>query len=345
VSILKRPLASLVAVFLLVPIVPAHAQLFLGRTTVGAKVSGVLRHDVKRGSRFSLAQNGTAHVMCAYLDGLWGSGPRNQLVRMQIYRDNAGTPGARLAETDDRPIWEQFVPNWHCFPIANTPLTPGEYWLVLHSGGTVDGPARYYFDGTGNYVANTDSFPDGGSNPFGAAAAGNGTLSIYAGYDPNLRNAGRITVGANPSGALRGNAKRGSSFMMPQPGRVTSLTAYLDGKGATSGFQYVTFVLYADANGAPGPKVAEDFGHIVVAGDNAKWLTGNVPPVEVPAGKYWLVLHSSEDTRLTRYYADGTGNWRGNNDAYSDGASDPFGPSDAGNGTLSAFVSYEPTGD
>jgi hypothetical protein len=130
--------------------------------------------------------------------------------------------------------------------------------------------------------------------------------------------------------------------MIPEPGRVTSMTAYLDGKGATSGYQLVRFVLYADANGVPGPKVTEDFGQIVLAGDNAKWITGHVPTVEVPAGKYWFMLHSSEDTRLIRYYADGTGNWQGNNDAYSDGSSDPFGPSSAGNGTISAFVSYEP---
>jgi len=60
------------------------------------------------------------------------------------------------------------------------------------------------------------------------------------------------------------------------------------------------------------------------------------------AGKYWIVLKTYGLAGLARNFADGTGNWYGNADSSRTAASDPFGPGNAGNGTISAYIAYRP---
>jgi hypothetical protein len=80
----------------------------------------------------------------------------------------------------------------------------------------------------------------------------------------------------------------------------------------------------------------------VEAGMSPRWLTSySGGAVTLAPGKYWLVLHTSQQA-VSRYYADGTGNWYGNADNFLDGPSTPFGAGGTGNGTISAFISYEP---
>src|SRR5690242_827226 len=92
-----RSLAALAALLTLVALTPAHAQT-LGRTTIGTTPSGGLRADFSRGSKFSSTGGGTLTQLCAYLDGKGGaSGSQN--VRLVLYRDANGVPGAKISET------------------------------------------------------------------------------------------------------------------------------------------------------------------------------------------------------------------------------------------------------
>jgi len=77
----------------------------------------------------------------------------------------------------------------------------------------------------------------------------------------------------------------------------------------------------------------------------ASWVTETLHPafaLTLEAGRYWVVFHTGQTSGVIRNFADGSGNWYGNADTYSDGASAQFGPGNAGNGTISAFISYRP---
>jgi hypothetical protein len=207
------------------------------------------------------------------------------------------------------------------------------------------GPIRYFFDGAANYGANADNFLDSASDPGGAITPGSGTISIYATYIPgsNLTHVGRRTIGATPSAGLRADFKRGSSITFPQAGKVTALTAYLDGKANPNvNFQLIRFALYKDLNGVPARLVAQSQYGAISGGAPGRWYTLGVPDGIVTAGKYWLVLHTGGSDGLARYMADGTGNWYGNADFFNDESSAPFGIGTPGNGTISAFASYLP---
>lgn len=342
----SKILRALCAAFLfcmLTALVPAEAASILGRNTVGSVPSGALRADYKRGSKFQLAEAGTLQSLCAYLDGNGGgagSGTKQEF-RIAVYRDVNGVPGEKVTETTpDTTVDQGSAGFWHCVGASHVPLLPGAYWLVLHTGANAYG--RYYADGTsGNWYGNADAFGDGASNPFGAGSSGDGTLSIYAVYDPNTIF-GRTTVGSTPSGALRADNKRGSSYTLTEQARITTLSGYFDGLGATSGSQSFSLNLYSDENGVPDQFIAGTTSVTPFhAGQAPKWITLNTTftPV-IPPGKYWIIVHTGGPS-VGRYYADGTGNWYGNAEAFAPLPSNPFGPGSAGNGTLSLFASYE----
>lgn len=351
VSRLKRALVPLFGVLAMMSFSAAQADSF-GRSTIGATPSSGLRADFKRGSKYTLTQPGLLRELCAYVDGQ-ASPVRfdgGQYFRIAMYRDSGGVPGARVAEGYQEDVRDGDAARWHCVQTAFAPLTPGDYWIVLHTDRTVAQPPydstpviRYYADGTGNWYGNADTFSDGASAQFGAGGTGDGTLSAYASFVPHseLSNAGRTTVGTTPSGALRANFKRGSSFTLSEEGRVMSISGYFDGLGGGSGAQYVTMAIYKDNGGVPDEYVSS--GSVRVdAGMTPRWLTTYyADAVTLPPGKYWLALLTSQQT-VARYYADGTGNWYGNADNFADGPSNPFGAGGTGDGTISAFISYEP---
>jgi hypothetical protein len=68
--------------------------------------------------------------------------------------------------------------------------------------------------------------------------------------------------------------------------------------------------------------------------------------VTLDPGRYWVVMHTgifSGPPGVIRNYSDGTpGNWYGNADAFFDGATEQFGPGTPGNGTITAYMSYQP---
>ena len=355
----KRLLCILLALAAVTTLAPAHAQsaATFGRTTVGTLASNGLSSNFKRASRFTLASPGTAFHLCAYLDGNGGvSGA--QRVRLALYRDANGVPGTKVFETPEWTIFSGDAARWICQFRAYTPIPAGRYWIAIHSSGPA-GVIRDFYDGSGNWYGNADPFSDGSANTFGSGSAGNGTLSVYARFYPDtaLRNAGRTTVGTLPSGGMTANFKRGSSFVMPERGKLTAITSYLDGHGpaAIDAQQILRFVIYKDANGVPGDLVFQGGDQYVRGGWPADWRTEGVYPGLAPtldAGRYWLTIHTggvldssgaiTDVGKVARNFADGTGNWYGNNDAFKDGPSTPFGAGNAGNGTISAFISYRP---
>ena len=346
--LLQRALFG-VALIMAMSVTPAYSQITqtFGRITPGTIPSSGLSSEMKRASRFNLSETGAVSKLCAYLDGNGGvSG--SQRYRFALYRDSGGVPGAKVFETREQQISSGTAARWYCAGAPVFPVAAGSYWIAIHTAGTA-GVIRDYYDGTGsNWYGNADSFNDGAAPTFGAGNAGGGTMTLSAEYFPNseVRAAGRTTVGTTPSSGMSANFKRGSSFTMPERGKLYSVAAYLDGNGTpgqVDPVQAVNYVIYKDVNGVPGAKVVEAGGAAVVAGAPGSWLASIPDPDLTPtldAGKYWIVLHTGTQTGIARNFADGTGNWYGNADDISDGASDPFGAGNTGNGTISAYVTY-----
>ena len=342
----------------LMGLTPAHSQIsrFLGRITEATIPSKGLAADFKRASRFTLSSRGTITRLCAFLDGNGGvSG--FQVVRLALYRDDNGVPGTKVFETQSEQFQDGTAARWFCSGDASqslardlfVPLFPveaGSYWIAVHTSGP-GGVIRDFGDGSSNWYGNADAFNDGASPIFGTGSRGTGTLSVYAQYYPDsqLRHAGRTTIGTVPSKGMTADFKRGSSLLLAEPGRLYGLTAYLDGGGVPNMGTQAVFRLsiFKDANGAPGTKL-NDIGPVYMGSHTPPaWITQRSYGGTLDPGRYWVVIHTGPEGGVIRNYGDGTaGNWYGNRDTFIDGASDPFGPGTAGNGTISAFVSYQP---
>ncbi|MEJ0038117.1 MAG: hypothetical protein WDO68_18900 [Gammaproteobacteria bacterium] len=151
---------------------------------------------------------------------------------------------------------------------------------------------------------------------------------------------GRTTVGTIPSAGLSADFKRGSKFTLSERGTLQSFCAYLDGQGGVTGTQTVRFAAYKDANGTPGQKIVESRPLTIASNYPPNWWCANSDRVPVTAGDYWLVIQTGAQSGVIRDYADGTGNWYGNADAFTDGASAQFGSGNVGNGTLTIETDF-----
>jgi len=333
---------ALAALFMLAVFTPASTLAgTFGRTDIGTLPSAGLSADFKRGSKFTLQEEAAVQQLCAYLDGNGGASGE-QRIRYALYRDTSGKPSARVVVGDEILIRSGYPGGWFCTGIPDTELTTGQYWIVLHTGG-VAGVIRDYADGPADWYGNADAYADNASDPFGPGSAGNGTLSAFASYvsPQQVTKAGRTTIGTKTSGGMSADFKRASSFTITARGRLSSMSAYLDGQGGTVGSQQASYVLYRDANGVPGTRVLQ--GQVMAPTNAAPaWYTdGTVPPEILEPGKYWFAIHTGGVAGVLRNYADGTGNWYGNSDTFSDGPSSPFGAGNPGNGTLSAYITYD----
>jgi hypothetical protein len=151
-----------------------------GRTDIATNSSGGMAANQKRGSKFTLTEKGTLLRFAAYLDG-GGATAGSQSVRMALYRDNAGVPGALVAQSGAGTVAAGSAGRWMWFSGPATRLDPGAYWIVIHTGDTA-GVARNRGDGAANWYAAIDQFADGPSSQFGTGWSGNVTLSVNVFY-------------------------------------------------------------------------------------------------------------------------------------------------------------------
>jgi RHS repeat-associated protein len=154
---------------------------------------------------------------------------------------------------------------------------------------------------------------------------------------------GKTSVGAS-NNKLAANLKSGNKVTLSQQGRFTTISAYLDGNGTGSGSQNVRALIYADSSGSPGPLKATSAQVNIAKGRAPGWVDFTISPtVTLPAGDYWLVLHSGTTANIIRRFGDTvTGSERNNTDTYSDGAADPFGTATTGNWSWSTKATYTP---
>ncbi len=157
------------------------------------------------------------------------------------------------------------------------------------------------------------------------------------------------TVGMTVAGTGRNvcgsNSKRASPVQLTERASVTDLVAYVDGKGPGSGAQAVRAILYRDANGSPGARVAQSNGRQVSAGQPGAWVSFSFEsPLSLEPGRYWIGLHSGASASVARYATvTSSGDLRLHvGDSYSDGAAFSFPVTVTYDTQLSAFLRYAP---
>lgn len=359
---LRQCLMSAVAMLVATYVVPAHAQRFatFGKTTAsGAVPTAGLATRFRYASRFSLTESATVRDICVYMDGR-GGGTGRQFALYFIYSDANGVPGKMLLGSGGRLVEHGAPPQWLCggspgfatFIEAGSVIPAGRYWIAVLTSES-DGVIRTYLSGTAQnwYSAPGDDRPHSQGN-FGSATAEPGTLAAYVRYYPSsqVRNAGKLAIGKLVSQPMVPEAKRVSSFLMPEGGKLLAISSYLDGLGTDNidGYTPYLFVLYKDANGVPGEKVWQSLHqHEVQGAQRPFWrsdesLSGRKGTPVLSAGRYWIGIHTGGFEYAARYYYDHGGSWYGNSDLIIDGSSTPFGAGTAKNDTITAYISYRP---
>jgi parallel beta helix pectate lyase-like protein/fibronectin type III domain protein len=170
--------------FLVLLLVGQGASAAAGAVVLGRQIPGsqwfAMGADYKRSSRFALSEAGSATALVAYLDG-WGGTGGSQQVRFALYADQAGEPGALLAQSAVGTIAAGAAASWVKLPLLNAvSLAAGSYHLAILSGQT-GGVARYSREPLSNALRSVgDSFADGASNPYGLAGPDDYQVAIYA---------------------------------------------------------------------------------------------------------------------------------------------------------------------
>jgi serine protease len=146
--------------------------------------------------------------------------------------------------------------------------------------------------------------------------------------------AGSVWTTASPNG------KRASSFALTAPKDVVALQAHVDGKGAASGSQPVTGVLYAGTASGPTTRIGTTTAATISAGRSAAWLRLSfATPIRLAAGTYWIGLHTGGTSGVMRFAATAVaGALRFNTDTYSDGAAAAFGTASTDAKSLSVYA-------
>src|SRR5581483_3953249 len=110
---------------------PARNTNTFGRTTIGSTPGGGMSANYTRGTQFTAPQSGILTGLSAYLDGNGGAAGF-QDVRMALYQDSNGVPGARVAQSSSSRITAGMPPQWINFTTPETAITANtKYWIVI----------------------------------------------------------------------------------------------------------------------------------------------------------------------------------------------------------------------
>jgi hypothetical protein len=106
-----------------------------------------------------------------------------QLLKGVVYADQAGTPGALLAVSNELSFSSTNSAGWYdlSFP-SPVALQPGTYWIGVMSGVTANVAGFRWNNVAGARAINSDTYSSGPGNPFGTATIDSEQMSVYATY-------------------------------------------------------------------------------------------------------------------------------------------------------------------
>jgi hypothetical protein len=156
----------------------------LGKTTVGALVSGAGANYLDASGPYTLSAAASATKLTGYLRGDANSAFK---LRAVIYADDGtGTkPGAFVAVSNEVTIAAGQGPGWVDFPFASSvTLSPGKYWLGYWYATGLGG---FYYDnvtGAEQFVPATYSSSANPPSSYGASRGSTSAYSLYAPLSP-----------------------------------------------------------------------------------------------------------------------------------------------------------------
>ncbi|HEY4450506.1 MAG TPA: S8 family serine peptidase [Solirubrobacteraceae bacterium] len=153
-----------------------------GKTSIGAS-SDTYAASRKRVNRYALPVAGSVTKLSTYLAPTSTTG--QQVLKGVIYADNGGAPGALLGVSQQLTFLSSNAAGWYDM-VFSSPITlaAGNYWIGLITGSTAGVAGFRYTSVAGSRDFNTNSYPSGPSNPFGAASTDGEQPSLYATYTP-----------------------------------------------------------------------------------------------------------------------------------------------------------------
>lgn len=123
-------------------------------------------------TKVTLAQAGTLNSIAIYTKGTAG-----KKVRLAVYADSSGSPGALLAQTNTATV--SATPQWITISTPSTALAAGTYWLSLSFEYTTQ---YYYYSSTGgtHKYKTYSAVASGFASPWGTTTAtGTQRISMY----------------------------------------------------------------------------------------------------------------------------------------------------------------------
>ena len=140
---------------------------------------------------------------------------------------------------------------------------------------------------------------------------------------------------------LGANVKQVNRYSLPTAAEVGFEYVLLAATGQ-AGTELIRGVVYADAQGAPGPLLGatDVFPYAGSDGSGMATLTFS-PDLRLPAGDYWIGLMTGGQTDVARVsYDPEPGLLDSNANPFSSGPSDPFGPIGTGDELMSLYLDY-----
>ncbi len=160
---------------------------------------------------------------------------------------------------------------------------------------------------------------------------------------------GTATVGTGSIGpnsdSMSADRKRANRYTLSVPATVSSLSMYLAPTG-TAGSQVLQGVMYADDGGLPGSLLATTTSLTYASSQAAGWYV--LPfgtPVSLPPGPVWLGVISGGSGNVAGFrWTPVAGSRAANANAYTAGASNPFGAVSTDAEQMSLYATYSSTG-
>ncbi|MCE5228085.1 hypothetical protein LLG95_00620, partial [bacterium] len=275
----------------------------MGVSTVLAKSDSKNRTYVLA-SKAILSQAATLKEMSVYIKTAGGN------MRLAAYSDNAGKPGALVAQTGSFATQA----GWNTAPVTDQTLTlqPGAYWLAFETDNDTVAIAAtnsggvYAYANKWTYQVFPASFP-------AISGSGSWNFSIYATLDAS----GAVTPTPTPTPtpvatpislgntSVLGDADYNMAgylvayrVSLAQAGVLNDLNIYAKTAGGN-----MRLGLYSDASGKPGALLASTNDFTTVAGWNSAAVT--TPDVTLQPGYYWLCMEASSNSLVLAAQSSG----------------------------------------
>ncbi|HEV2981181.1 MAG TPA: S8 family peptidase [Solirubrobacteraceae bacterium] len=227
---------------------------------------------------------------------------------------------------------------------TNSPTEFSYQWLRCNAEGTlasckaIEGATKPTYVVQGGDVGHALRVQETAGNAGGSGASA--TSEATHAVTPSYATFGKSTVGASTS-RIVANRKTVTRYQLARAGTVVKLSVYLH-PARKSGRQLLTGVIYADGENAPRTLLASSETLAFSASQPTGWydLVFAAPP-SLPAGAYWIGILAGTASKVADYRYDpvaGAGEF--NTNAFTSGASNPFGRPRADSVQLSIFATY-----